>query len=234
MSAVFQFKHFAIQQNLCAMKVGTDGVLLGAWTKTPNGAVLDIGSGTGLIGLMIAQRTKNALITAIDINQNAYLQTLQNVNECKWKNRIQVFYASVQDFKSEIKYDLIISNPPYFTDSTKAPQHERNTARHTNELSFSDLINAVTRLLKKDGLFAIILPTKEAKLFIKEAQEKELYLSRKCLVKPNPSKAVKRMLLEFSFYITELKEEELTIETEKRHHYSKEYIILTQDFYLKF
>ncbi len=234
MSAVFQFKHFVIQQNLCAMKVGTDGVLLGAWTKTPNGNILDIGSGTGLIAILLAQRTKSALITAIDINQNAYLQTLQNVNECKWKDRIQVFHSSVQNFKSTIKYDLIISNPPYFIDSTKAPQHERNTARHTDELSFLDLIDAVKKLLKKDGLFSIILPTKEAQLFIKDAQKKGLYLNRKCLVKPNPNKAVKRMLLEFSFYITGLKEEELTIETEKRHHYSKEYIILTQDFYLKF
>ena len=234
MSNSFQFKQFTIQQDLCAMKVGTDGVLLGAWSTAKEGSILDIGSGTGLIAIMLAQRTKSALITAIDINQNAYLQTLQNVNECMWKDRIQVFHAAVQDFKSTIKYDLIITNPPYFINSTKAPQHERNTARHTDELSFLDLITAVKRLLKKDGLFAIILPIEEAKLFIKEAQEKELYLNRICEVKPNLDKAAKRMLLEFSFYITELKEEELTIETEKRHHYSKEYIILTQDFYLKF
>jgi len=118
------------------MKVGTDGVLLGAWATVKEGNILDIGSGTGLIAILLAQRTKSALITAIDINQNAYLQTLQNVNECKWKERILVFHSSVQDFKSETKYDLIISNPPYFIDSTKAPQHERNTARHTDELSF--------------------------------------------------------------------------------------------------
>ena len=234
MSTSFQFKQFTIQQDVCAMKVGTDGVLLGAWSNVKEGNILDIGSGTGLIAILLAQRTKSALITAIDINQNAYLQTLQNVNECKWKERILVFHSSVQDFKSETKYDLIISNPPYFIDSTKAPQHERNTARHTDELSFLDLITAVKRLLKKDGLFVLILPTEEAQLFIKEAQEKELYLNRKCLVKPNSNKAVKRILMEFSLYNPELKEEELTIETEKRHQYTKEYIILTQDYYLNF
>ena len=234
MCSQFQFKQFTIQQDLCAMKVGTDGVLLAAWTTPKVGNILDIGSGTGLIAILLAQRTESALITAIDINQNAYLQTLQNVTNCRWKDRIQVFHSSVQDFKSRNKYDLIISNPPYFIDSTKAPQHERNTARHTDELPFIDLIETVKKHLKRDGLFAIILPTNEAKLFSDEAEKKELYLNRKCLVKPNPNKSSKRVLMEFSFNPTHIIEEKLTIETEKRHQYTKEYIILTQDYYLNF
>jgi tRNA1Val (adenine37-N6)-methyltransferase len=232
MSTQFQFKQFTITQDLCAMKVGTDGVLLGAWTRVIEEQILDIGSGTGLITLMLAQRTKRAQIDAIDINQNAFLQTSQNIKKSPWGNRINPIQTSLQEFDISYKYDLIISNPPFFANSTKAPQKDRNIARHTDHLPYMDLIRSVTQLLKDDGIFSVILPFETSQLFINEAEGEGLYLNRKCLVKQNPSKLPKRVLMEFSFNSNELNESELTIETEKRHHYTKEYIILTQDFYL--
>ena len=234
MSASFQFKQFIIQQDLCAMKVGTDGVLLGAWVRKKEGNLLDIGSGTGVITIMMAQRHPNTFIDAIDIDKNAYLQTLENVKQSKWENKIKVFHTALQKFNPPLKYDNIITNPPYFNNSTKAPKDARNIARHTDSLSYLELIAATKRLLKTNGTFSIILPTQEALLFKKEAQKHQLYLNRECLVKPKPSKAVKRILMEFSFCEKKLQIEELAIETEKRHRYTKEYINLTQDFYLNF
>ncbi len=234
MSSSFQFKQFTVQQDICAMKVGTDGVLLGAWVTAKEGTILDLGSGTGLIALMLAQRSKTATIDAIDMEESAYLQTIQNINESLWKNRMNVFHTSVQKFIPDKKYDLMVCNPPYFINSTKAPEQQRTTARHNDTLSHVELINAVKRLLDKEGLFALILPTLEAELFIEEALQNEIYLTRKCTIKPNPNKASKRVLMEFSFLKNSVKHEGLTIETEKRHQYTKEYINLTRDFYLNF
>lgn len=234
MSTAFQFKQFTILQSNTAMKVGTDGVLLGAWFKTPEGDILDIGTGTGLIALMAAQRTKTALIDAIEVEQEAFKQASENIKNSNWSNRIAAHNCSIQNYHPRKKYDLIISNPPFFVDSTKAPNSERNKARHTDELSFSDLINAVNRLLNHDGFFSLILPIAESEHFIELANDQNLYLNRTCIVKPNPVKPAKRVLMEFSFYKKDLIQDELTIETETRHQYTKEYISLTQDFYLNF
>ncbi len=216
------------------MKVGTDGVLLGAWSKTTECNTLDIGTGTGLIALMLAQRTQTALIDAIEIDEAASKEAQKNFIKSNWKDRLTSINSSLQDFHPSKRYDLIISNPPFFIDATKAPQTNRNTARHTDSLSFTELIKAVKRLLTDDGIFSLILPVNEAEQFIKIAFEAQFYLNRKCLVKPNPTKAAKRVLMEFSFNKSTLLEEELTIETEKRHIYTEEYITLTKDFYLKF
>lgn len=234
MQTPFQFKKFTIQQNNTAMKVGTDGVLLGAWSTLKEGNALDIGTGTGLIALMLAQRTKTTLIDAVEIEKSAYAQSLKNVNNSNWSSRITAYNTSIQNFNSDKKYDLIISNPPFFIDSTKASNGQRNTARHTDKLLFSDLINSVIRLLKIDGIFSLILPTSEAKQFLKLAEVEKLFLNKECIVSPNSSKPAKRVLMEFSFIQKQLITEELTIETETRHHYAKEYISLTQDFYLNF
>lgn len=234
MSTAFQFKQFTIAQNTTAMKVGTDGVLLGAWSTINDSNILDIGTGTGLIALMAAQRTKTALIDAVEIEQEAFKQASENIKNSNWSNRITAHNCSIQNYHPRKKYDLIISNPPFFIDSTKAMNSKRNNARHTDELSFSDLINAINRLLKPNGFFSLILPIVESAHFIELANHQNLYLNRSCIVKPNPVKPAKRVLMEFSFYKKDLIQEELTIETEKRHHYSKEYIILTQDFYLNF
>lgn len=216
------------------MKVGTDGVLLGAWSKTTECNTLDIGTGTGLIALMLTQRTKTALIDAIEIDEVASKEAQENFNTSNWKDRLTIINKPLQNYTPQKKYNLIISNPPFFIDATKAPETNRNTARHTDTLSFNELIKATKRLLSDDGIFSLILPTNEASHFIKIAFEAQLYLNRKCLVKPNPTKAAKRVLMEFSFNETTIIEEELTIETEKRHIYTEEYITLTKDFYLKF
>ena len=216
------------------MKVGTDGVLLGAWSKSTEGNILDIGTGTGLIAIMLAQRTKIASIDAVEVELAAYNQAVESINNCDWSNRFTVHHVSIQNYHPNKKYDVIVSNPPFFIASTKAPNSERNTARHTDDLSFTDLITAVVRLLKPDGIFSLILPTTEATLFIELAAIQNLFINKKCIVKPNPTKPVKRVLMEFSFQKKEIITKELIIETEIRHQYTKEYISLTKDFYLKF
>jgi len=234
MSDVFQFKHFAIKQNLCAMKVGTDGVLLGAWTKAPNGNILDIGCGSGLISLMIAQRNPNTQIDAIDVDHNAFLQTTENIANSDWKENIKPHHTSLQNFNSPHKYQLIVSNPPFFVNATKSANSSKNTARHTDELSFNDLLHHVSKLLKKEGVFSVVLPITEEVELCKIASANELFLNRICYVKPNLDKEPKRILMEFSLTNTPIVTESLTIETEKRHHYTEEYRNLTQEFYLHF
>ena len=230
----FQFKKFSIQQNSTAMKVGTDGVLLGAWSSTIEGNILDIGTGTGLITIMLAQRTKTAMIDAVEVEAVAYKQALGNVNNCNWSNRITTHHTSIQNYHPNKKYDVIVSNPPFFIDSTKASNSERNTARHNDNLSFIDLIDVVTYLLKPEGVFSLILPITASVLFIELAASKNLHLNKKCVIKPNPTKPAKRILMEFSFHKKEIIKDELTIETETRHQYTREYISLAKDFYLKF
>lgn len=234
MSNLFQFKQFSIQQELSAMKVGTDGVLLGAWMTPKEGNLLDIGAGTGLLSLMMAQRTIASMIDAVEIEKQAYQQALINSKASRWEDRIVVHHSRIQDFETNKKYDLIFSNPPYFIDSYKANESTRNTARHTDKLPHHELINSVKRLLKKEGIFAVILPVQEALSLMEEAFIEGLFLARKCLVKSNVNKASKRTLMEFSQENRAVVEEELIIEAEKRHQYTKEYINLTQDFYLNF
>ena len=234
MSAIFQFKQFALKQDQCAMKVGTDGVLLGVWTKIPNRNVLDIGSGTGLIGLMIAQRNPNCLIDSIEIDENAFLQTSENIENCKWKNRMKAFHTSLQDFTPDKKYQLIVSNPPFFVNATKAENLSKNTARHTDELSYSDLLQNVSKLLASDGVFSLILPVFSEIEFCNLAKTNQLFLNRICYVKPNQEKNSKRILMEFSFTSKPSIIEKLTIETDERHHYTEDYRNLTKEFYLNF
>ena len=230
----FKFKQFTIKQNLCAMKVGTDGVLLGAWSNIPNGNVLDVGSGSGLISLMIAQRNTEVEIDAIDIHKDAFLQTQENVNESTYSERIHVYHTAIQLFETTKKYDLIISNPPFFNNAYKSTDLAKNIARHTDELPFDVFIEKVKELLTDDGILSLILPIQESLLFTELALKKRLHLNRKCWVKPNYEKEPKRVLLEFSFSQSEILDELLVIETEKRHHYTEEYRNLTRDFYLKF
>ena len=234
MSTPFQFKHFSIQQNSSAMKVGTDGVLLGAWSNIMEGSILDIGTGTGLIAIMLAQRDRSIQIDAVELEKEAYQEAKTNIHSSGWSERITAYNSSIQEYKTEKKYNLIISNPPFFLNSTKAPKSDRNLARHTDQLSFVDLIDTVVRLLNADGIFSLILPLKEAEHFINLAKQHKLFLNKRCEVKPNPNKSAKRILMEFSFHQKTIKEEELIIETETRHQYTKEYISLTKDFYLKF
>lgn len=239
MSALFKFKEFSIHQDKTAMKIGTDAVLLGAWVflESEIDSILDVGSGTGIIALMLAQRSFALTIDAVEIDNDAYEQTVTNFENSNWGDRLYCYHSSFQKFANEIAdedetYDLIISNPPFYTDEFVSENDARNKARFTSSLSFSELLKGVSKILSKKGKFAVIIPFKEEQGFVKLAKENNLFLNRVCHVKGNPSSVFKRSLLEFSFEDKKLKKENLTIEI-KRHQYTDEYINLTKDFYLK-
>jgi len=232
----FRFKQFTIIQDKTAMKVGTDGVLLGAWTRPEKAAsILDIGTGTGLIALMMAQKSK-ALITAVEIEKDASDQAFQNIENSPWYERIRVHQSSVQDFSvnSGKKFDLIVSNPPYFQQSLKNPCEKRTLARHNDSLPLVELIQVVLILLESKGRFTVILPADSWSHFNRLAEDAELFPNRKLLVKPNLMLPPKRILVEYSFSHTDCGTDEIAIEKYDRHHYTKEYRELTRDYYLAF
>ncbi len=233
-NSFFHFKQFTIHQERCAMKVGTDGVLLGAWVAINNAEhILDIGTGTGLIALMLAQRSA-AQIDAIEIDADAANQAKENVQLSQWKERICVYKTSLQDYWPEAKsYDLIVTNPPYFSNSLPAPDPGRNIARHNYQLSLHELLEGVRRLLKKNGRLGIILPVEVFNTFVEKAVEIQLFPLHKTLIKPSPHKSAIRIMAEFSYIEKEISTSDLFIEKYGRHRYSEEYIDLTRDFYLK-
>jgi tRNA1Val (adenine37-N6)-methyltransferase len=235
----FQFKQFSIKQEKSAMKIGTDAVLLGAWCSISHfpDKILDIGSGTGIISLMLAQRSDAEIIDAIEIDENAYEQSVENFEQSVWADRLYCYYCSLQDFVNEISdeeetYDLIVSNPPFYNDDSETENESRNKARFTSSLSFEDLLLGVSKILSESGFFSVIIPFKEEENFVKIANENQLFLNKVCRVQGNPTSELKRSLLSFSFQKSPIQESYLIIETE-RHQYTKEYINLTKDFYLK-
>lgn len=232
----FQFKQFSVLQEKAAMKVGTDGVLLGAWAKINENvfSILDIGAGTGLIGLMMAQRSNAEVIDAIELHDEAYEQTVENFELSDWGDRLFCYHASFQEFVEEIEdeYDLIISNPPFYTSTYKELPEERAMARHSESLTYADLLSGTAKLLSKIGTCAFIIPFTEEENFIKIANENGLYLNRVTRVKGTLEAPIKRSLLQFSFSKIEIEETDLIIEIE-RHKYTEEYKRLVQDFYIK-
>lgn len=232
----FTFKQFHIDHSRCAMKVGTDGTLLGAWATLPaNGRILDIGTGTGLIAIMAAQRTSEAKITAIDIDEDCVLQAQENIAASPWPDRIEVIHSALQEFDASEKFDVIISNPPYFIDSQLSPDAARSTARHTTTLPFNELVTGVRRLLADGGHFSLILPPTEMERF-RSAARGVMFVVRECHVWSTPTSGVRRIMAEFQAEPpTELTVvEKIIIEEKGRHEYSEEYRTLTRDFYLKF
>jgi len=232
----FKFKKFIIYQNNCAMKVGTDGVLLGAFVKTNKiKTILDIGTGTGLIALMLAQKSK-AKITAIEIDKPAFDQALYNVSNSIFSSNINLINSSVQDFvKIEIqKFDLIVSNPPFYQHHLKSGNKQKDIARHSETLSYEELVTSANSLLNKKGKFYVIIPKDDESYFIEICNKNELYLSKMLNIRPTPQKEIKRVILEFCLNKTEIKTTELVIEINGRHNYSKEYKQLTKDYYLNF
>lgn len=239
MNKPFQFKEFTVAQDKTAMKIGTDAVLLGAWCSVNHfpDSILDVGSGTGVISLMLAQRSDAMTIDAVEIDENAYEQTVENFENSDWGDRLYCYHTSFKDFVEEISeeeetYELIISNPPFYTDDFETNDKARNKARFTSSLSFNELLSGVVKILSKKGTFAVIIPFKEEKYFIDLAYKNNLFVNRICRVQGSPSSEIKRSLLEFSFQENEVKEEHLIIET-SRHQYTEAYINLTKDFYLK-
>lgn len=232
----FQFKQFTIQQDKTAMKVGTDGVLLGAWANLdffPN-SILDIGAGTGLIALMMAQRSDAETIDAIELNDAAYEQTVENFENSDWADRLFCYHASLSEFTDEIdeKYDFIISNPPFYTSTYKELSENRAMARHAESLTYEDLLKSTSKLLSENGNCAFIIPFEEEGNFLKIAEENQLYPNRITRVRGALNTAVKRSLLQLSFLKTETILSELTLEL-SRHNYTEEYKSLVQEFYLK-
>ena len=298
----FSFKQFTVWQEHAAIRVGTDGVLLGAWCDlasdvsavipdestdrrqpenvcpadpsqildssnrdqtvwddhvqdereksvcgAQNGAdaetkkvgrVLDIGSGTGVIALMVAQRTSNAQIDAVEPDSGSCEDALRNFAESPWADRLHLHGVTLQEYVScyaeKVQYDLIVSNPPYFVDSLKAPDPVRNAVRHAVSLPFEELLDGVKTLLAEHGRFAVILPVTEGVLLEKLALERSLHCVRKCLVQTKPGVPPKRVMMEFGRKSVPLRSDLLIMETERQQEFTEEYRRLTRDFYLKF
>ncbi len=231
----FQFKQFTVWHDHCAMKVGTDSVLLGAWTDFSGAAnILDIGTGSGILALMAAQKAPNAQIDAIDIDAAAVEQARENFSRSQWKDRITIYHQSLQEFANTPtkRYDIIISNPPYFSNALKSPDKQRTTARHNDDLDLKTLFEAANQLLESTGSLNLILPVAQGRQSIDEAARLGLTCIHQTFVKPTENAVPKRSLLCFSKSLALYHEDEFFIETETRHSFSYDYRQLTQDFYL--
>ncbi|WP_285827306.1 methyltransferase [Bacteroides acidifaciens] len=229
----FQFKQFTVWHDKCAMKVGTDGVLLGAWASVQNAhKILDVGTGTGLVALMLAQRSlPDADIIALEIDEAAAGQARENVTRSPWKERVEVVQTDFRDYQSSDKFDVIVSNPPYFVDSLECPDQQRNAARHNGSLTYEELLEGVVGLLAEDGTFTIVIPADVADRVKMIAATKNLYAVRQLNVITKPSGIPKRTLITFTFSNQECVIEELLTEL-ARHQYSGKYIALTREYYL--
>lgn len=195
----FQFQQFRVNQDRCAMKISTDAVMLGALADASIPVkILDVGTGTGVIALMLAQRFPEAKVQAIEIDPQAADQALENFQANDFSGRMQLWEGRFQDFVSSQKYDLIVSNPPYFPDHLKSSDAQRNMALHTDELSFQDLLEKVDVLLKEDGKFWIILPPRQMQDFQKEAEGKGLFPETKFTLQDKPGKRIQREICAFS------------------------------------
>ena len=233
---MFKFKKFSINQDNCAMKVGTDAVLLGAWCPIDNNpkTILDIGTGTGILALMLAQRTAAAQIDALDIDENAFEQATENFDNSDYFDRLYCFHAGLDEFvdNPEDEYDIIISNPPFYSEDFKSDNSSRNQARFQDAMPFQELIEAADLLLSENGIFTVIIPFKEEQNFIAIANDFELYPIKITRVRGLESTPIIRSLLAFKrFEMPVLVANELIIEI-ARHQYTEEYIELTKDFYL--
>ena len=235
--STFNFKQFSVQQDKCAMKIGTDAVLLGAWCPIDNNpfSVLDIGAGTGILSLMLAQRSHAEQIDALEIDEDAYEQCVENFEASPWSDRLFCFHAGLDEFidEPEDEYDIIISNPPFYSEDYKTDNSQRDLARFQDAMPFEELIEATNLLLSENGIFAVIIPFKEEERFINLCAEVELFPVKVTRVKGSHTTPIVRSLLAFKRYeLSVLTADELVIEI-NRHEYTDDYINLTKDFYLK-
>ncbi len=231
---IFHFKQFSIRQDKCAMKVGTDAVLLGSWIKLDGTEknLLDIGTGTGVLALMVAQRS-NAMIDAIDVDELAAVQARENADHSKWAERIQIFPLSLQDFiiHQKKKYDHIISNPPYFDQAFKAPEAARNAARHRDvSLNFEEILSGSTRILSDTGKLSVILPFTESDKFLDKAVQLGFHLNRLCNIITRIGKPGKRVLIELGLSAVKSEYSELILKNEDLSHH-RDYLELTKEYY---
>ena len=230
----FQFKQFTIHQQNCAMKVSTDSCLFGAWfakkdLRAQN--ILDVGSGTGLLMLMLAQKQDSGIF-GIEIDPKCFEQLQENIHNSKWQERLTVFPGDVRSFKSEIKFDFIISNPPFYENSLKAEANEANLARHSKELSLEELISSTDALLAQNGHFGVLLPYQRTAHFEKLAAQKGFHLLEKLIVKQTPSHEYFRSILHYSrTKSSSISQKELVI-VKGEGEYTEEFIQLLKDYYL--
>lgn len=231
--AGFAFKQFKVQQNNAAMKVSTDGILLGAWANIHDASsLLDIGTGTGLLALMCKQRNQSLEIDAVEIDAQAVGDARANILNSPWSD-ITVHQSAIQDFSSETKFDVVISNPPYFNHSLQSPDSARTKARHTEGLSFSELLSAYIRVSHSHSKLMVILPCVEADMFTEHANMMGLHLHSVCNVQMTPTKPASRRLLEFSLISTETRCVSSLCVRNSDNTYTTEYIALCRGFYLK-
>jgi tRNA1Val (adenine37-N6)-methyltransferase len=232
----FNFKQFTIQQEQSAFKVGTDGVLLGACAELSEAKkILDIGTGTGLIAIMAAQRC-NAEIIAIEPDKKSFCQASENINVCKWKSRIYIENTDFHNYYNcnNVKFDIILTNPPFFRDSLRNPEGEKSATRHSESLTSFEILEGAAKLLTKEGSLQLILPYVEGNIFIAEAIDFGFFCNRIIKIKPYPEADIKRLILLFERGKKLVTEKFLTIETGVRHRYTEEYKEVTKDFYLNF
>jgi tRNA1Val (adenine37-N6)-methyltransferase len=230
----FKFKKFTVVQEHSAMKVGIDSVLLGVWARIQEAqTILDVGTGTGLLALMMAQRS-SAKITAVEIDESACREAFMNIDNSPWPTRIEVLHTTFQEFEqsTDQRFDCIVSNPPYFENSSKPEDLNRKNARHNDGLPFTGLIEGSMKLLNANGHLSVILPVKISEKFIGTAGYLGLFLNRTTWIKHNPEKPYHRRLLEFSRNKTAPEESILVIESQRE--YTEDYKNLTREFYLAF
>lgn len=232
----FRFKQFSLTDAGCAMKIGTDGVLLGSIAATCSADnILDVGTGCGLIAMMIAQKSKGK-ITAIDVDSEAVAVAGQNVKDSPWPEKIEVVHARFQDFaaSNDQKFDMVVCNPPFFQNSLLSPVAGRNVARHAGSLPPDDLLNGVKNIITPNGSFLLVAPAEQENFWLEAAEKEALFCHRLLRIFPKPDVKHKRIILGFSPFRRNLIFEELTIETGSRHQYTEEYKNLTRDYYLQF
>lgn len=235
----FVFKQFTVEQDRCTMQVGTDGVLLGAWAPVAGAKmILDIGTGTGLIAMMLAQRCAEGIIHAVEIDEEAFQQAKENMIQAPWHDRLQAHLGAIQDFSLPDSvaegFDLIVSNPPFFSGGTFSFNQDRNSVRHTVKLPHNDLLRTVRRLLHTKGRFATILPLLEGLRFKELAESYHLYCTQTIEVQPKPSRSAERLLLVFAKEAPEQQGEagSLILMQEDDKTRTAPYRALTEDFYL--
>ena len=229
----FKFKQFNVHQQHTAMKVTTDACILGAYTNVSQVEnILDIGTGTGLLSLMLSQRCE-AKIDSIEIDESAYSQAITNVNESIFSNKITVHHVSIQQFSTDNFYDLIISNPPFFQNHLKSETISRNNSLHTDTLSFEDLLNSVLRLLTHNGTFVVLLPAYESSIFEQLCISKELYPQKKLTIRHRKGGKILRIITTFERIKKEINNEELIIKNPDES-YTLDFQALLKDYYLAF
>ena len=229
----FRFKQFEVWHDRCAQKVGTDGVLLGAWAKADECEnILDIGTGSGLIALMMAQRAPKAKVVGIEIDEAAAQQAQENVSKSPFQSRIEIVQSDVRDYSSPVAFDCIVCNPPFFVEETLPDDSQRAMARHTAHLAFLELIEVVSRLISPTGTFNVILPTSSANDFVNQCFMNGLYLVRQCRISTVVNKKPKRVMLSFSKTGKGDYNTETIVLQERDGSRSEAYQKLTEDFYL--